>query len=1102
MALSNAERVGKALDALKEGLVPFAERELQTAFGKDWLKEAKKCFTSSQKSTLNEKKYRWDTYTLLHVVNSKWHDVFGKVLSKDDRGFVIELQGYRNRWAHEENFSTDDALRALDTVQRLLASVSAPESAEVARMRQELMRNLFSEQARYERRRSSATAIEGQPAAGLKPWRDVMTPHPDVASGRYQQAEFAADLAQVSRGEGEAEYRDAAEFFARTFLTDGLRELLVNATRRLSGNGGDPVVELQTNFGGGKTHSMLALYHLFSGRSAKELPGADVILEGAKIPQPPVAKRAVLVGTAISPGQPDEKDDGTVVHTLWGDMAWQLLGKKGYALVKEADEKGVSPGSKVLVELFRKCGSALVLIDEWVAYLRQFHEGIRLPGGTLESNLTFVQSLTEAAKSVADALLVASLPESDIEIGGEYGQKALEMLKNIFGRIESPWRPASAEESFEIVRRRLFQPLAPEKYPLRDNVLNAFSRMYQEQPQEFPSVCREQEYRRRLENSYPIHPELFDRLYEDWSSMDKFQRTRGVLRIMASVIHVLWERQDPGLLIMPSSIPLDDLSVQPLLTYYLEDPWIPVIERDIDGHNSLPLELDRENPNLGRYSATRRVSRTIFMGSAPLQHSANKGLEDRQIRLGCAQPGESVATFGDSLRRLTDRAYHLYVEGNRYWYSTQQTVLRLAQDRALQYDRDTVLEEVEKRLRKEAVYRGDFTKVHACPNSSGDVPDDRETRLVILRPENCHSSNNEASPGRLVAAELLEKHGNGPRHYRNALVFLAADKARLTELEQAVRQYLAWVSIGNEVETLNLDAAQARQAVTKREQADETVKQRIPETYQWLLVPAQSSPTDRLEWQQVRLQGQEALAVRASRKLKTDGILVDQMAGVTLRLELDRVPLWRGAHVEIRQLIDDFAQYTYLPKLKNPDVLLAAVQDGVQLLTWQEDAFAYASGWDEAKERYSGLRVGVVTSIIADPSSLVVKAGVAARQLEIESKAVSHTGTTKDADSGHDGGGGVGVKAPNGVVKEPTPKELPPKRFHGSVSVDPERLGKAAGTIAEEVVQHMQGLVGSNVEITIEITAEYEKGFPEKVIRTVNENCQTLKFKSHGFEKE
>jgi predicted AAA+ superfamily ATPase len=135
---------------------------------------------------------------------------------------------------------------------------------------------------------------------------------------------------------------------------------------------------------------------------------------------------------------------------------------------------------------------------------------------------------------------------------------------------------------------------------------------------------------------------------------------------MAAVIHSLWERHDSSLMILPASIPIDEPSVQFELKQYLEDSWVPVIEKDIDGPHSLPLRLDQENPNLGRYSACRRVARTIYVGSAPTLHTANKGLEDRQIKLGCAQPGESVATFGDALRRLTDNATHLYVDGRRY----------------------------------------------------------------------------------------------------------------------------------------------------------------------------------------------------------------------------------------------------------------------------------------------------------------------------------------------------------------------------------------------------------------------------------------------------
>jgi predicted AAA+ superfamily ATPase len=378
------------------------------------------------------------------------------------------------------------------------------------------------------------------------------------------------------------------------------------------------------------------------------------------------------------------------------------------------------------------------------------------------------------------------------------------------------------------VRRRLFQPITdPQLFTARDAAIRAFADLYRGQAQEFPSACREGDYERRLAAAYPIHPELFARLYDDWSSLDTFQRTRGVLRLMAAVIHTLWERQDAGLLILPAMLPIDEPAVQFELTRYLDDPWVPVLERDIDGAHSLPLSLDRDNPNLGRYSACRRVARTLFLRSAPTLQTANRGLEDRQVKLGCAQPGEAVATFGDALRRLTDHATHLYVDGRRYWYATQPSVTRLAQDRAAQQDPDVVREEIRRSLREAGRQRGDFAKVHVCPASNADVPDEREARLVILDPAYAHATKMPDSSGCVEAAKILDARGSSPRRYRNILVFLAADRTRLSELEQAVREYLAWKSIEDERETLNLDAFQANQARTKREQAEETIE-RLP----------------------------------------------------------------------------------------------------------------------------------------------------------------------------------------------------------------------------------------------------------------------------------
>ncbi|MDD3553583.1 MAG: Swt1 family HEPN domain-containing protein [Deltaproteobacteria bacterium] len=1108
MAKTNHTRVGEALELLNKGLYPFIERELQAVYGDQWQEMVSQTLREDRgavKTTTNGQ-YNWDTHNLLTVMWDQWKAVFRNTLGHTERALVSELREVRNRWAHQTPFSSDDAYRALDSISRLLNAIAAPETKALEEQKMALLRVRFDEQRRGEMRKQAVTPTEGNPQSGLKPWREVVIPHRDVASGNYQQAEFAADLWQVYLGEAASEYHDPTEFFRRTFITEGLQKLLINGVRRIGGQGGDPVVELQTNFGGGKTHSMLALYHLFSGTPSTELPGAEQVMKEAGCEVAAGVKRAVVVGTKISPGNPSKKDDGTVVHTIWGEIAWQLGGKAGYEMIRADDEKATNPGDK-MKELFNRFSPCLILIDEWVAYARQLHEGSVLPAGTFDTQFTFAQALSEAAKAAKNTMLVVSIPASDNEIGGEWGKHALSRLKNAIGRVESSWRPASPDEGFEIVRRRLFEPLQEKQaFVARDAVARAFVEMYGTQHSEFPSDCREAEYERRIKLAYPIHPELFDRLYNDWSTLDKFQRTRGVLRLMAAVIHSLWERQDGNLLIMPATIPIDDPAVQFELTRYLDDQWSPVIAKDVDGEHSLPLRLDREAPNLGRYSACRRVARTIYIGSAPTQRAANRGIDDRQVKLGCVQPGETVATFGDAIRRLTDRATYLYVDGSRYWYSTQPTVTRLAEDRANQLHEQDIMDEIVRRLRDEARSRGDFHRVHACVNSS-DIPDEREVRLVVLGPEHPHSKGQAVSPARKEAQAILDSRGNSPRSYKNTLVFLAGDVNRLNDLQTAVRQYLAWESIYREREQLNLDPFQSRQADTKRKTADETVTVRIPETYQWLLVPNQPDPKGSIEWTEIRLQGSDSLALRASKKLKGEEMLLVQMGGVRLRLELDRIPLWRGNDVLVKQLVEDFAMYLYLPRLRDSDVLIAAIKEGIALPSWQDETFAYAQSKDAAG-RYLGLVGGGPVSVQSEGGSIVVKPDAAAEQQRRNAeaaKAKAGNGLATVTEIQQKGkqyqttGTGTRPGADTGTPPPPAPTY---RRFHGSVQLDSLRVGRDASRIADEVIQHLSKYIGANVEVTLEIRAEMPNGATEKTIRDVTENCRTLHFNSFGFEEE
>jgi predicted AAA+ superfamily ATPase len=1112
MAITNHERVGKALELLKAGLGPFAEREFASTYQAKAQSQAA-LFLGDDRLLANKPVTQWDAAALLKLMWDAWNDVFRKTLGHSERTLVSELRDQRNKWAHQQTFSSDDAYRVLDSAARLLTAVSAPQANEIETMKMELLRLRFDEQVRNEKRKSAGTAIESAAAGNLKPWREVVTPHKDVASGRYQQAEFAADLWQVHMGEGTDEYKNPVEFFRRTYLTESLKRLLVGAVQRLAGQGGDPVVQLQTNFGGGKTHSMLALYHLFSGAAPYEFAGIDGVMQEAGAKKLPTVKRVVLVGNKISPGNPVTKPDGTVIRTLWGELAWQLGGKKAFSRVQADDEKATSPGD-VLRALFNEYGPCLILIDEWVAYARQLHDQSDLPAGSFETQFSFAQVLTESAKLAKNCLLVISLPASDssgsphthtedVEVGGQRGREALDRLRNVVGRVESSWRPASAEEGFEIVRRRLFAPMTdPAQFKDRDVVARAFADLYRTQQQEFPPECRDSDYEQRIRAAYPIHPEIFDRLYSDWSTLVKFQRTRGVLRLMAAVIHSLWEKGDRNPLIQPANIPIDDLRVQFELTRYLSDNWVPTIEKDVDGPSSLPLRLDGDVPNLGKFAASRRVARTIYLGSAPTTTAANRGVEDRRVKLGCVMPGESPAVFGDALRRLAAAATYLYQDGPRYWYSTQPTVTKVADDRAeqLKRDPDKVAQEIDKRLRADLRKMGEFSRVHPLPGSGADVPDDLDARLVVLGIDHAYSKE-PGSAAEKAAKTILETRGSSPRLDRNALVFLAADLTRLQDLDEAVRKYLAWESVLNDKDTLDLSPHQVKQAETQKGAADGTVTARLPETYQWLLVPTQESPQAAVEWQAIRLSDQEALAVRASKKLCKAELLVTGLAASRLRMELDRVPLWRGDHVAIKQLIDDFGRYLYLPRLKGSRVLIGAVRDGFSLLTWEQDSFAYAESYDEAAKRYRGLRGGQNIAIGDGDTGFLVRCEVARRQIKAETVPPPQPiGEATDTT--------LQPRPEPEATQRPTPPssgpitQSKPKRYHGTVTLTPERAGRDASKIADEVISHLVGLVGTSVRITLEIEAEIPDGAPENVVRTVTENSRTLRFTSHGFEKE
>lgn len=745
--LSNKARVGDAFDLLAKGLEPFVVRHMSRAVpkGQDWAE----VFVRSSRSP--DREYSTgDPSFLLNVIIEAWKGTFERQLPRSARNLLFTLRDKRNEWAHNRAVQPHDAQFVLSGILTLLEAIDASETDQVRVSLDELNRSLFEKERERATDEGARSNVVDGPKAGLRPWREVIRPHEDVATGRFAVAEFAADLELVRLGEGTPEYKDPRLFFERTYLTAGLRELLTLGVRRASGLGGQPVINCQTNFGGGKTHSLIALFHLFSGVGLDALPPEVVdLVRSAGVDELPSVRRAVVVGNRFAAGQSHEKSDGTIVNTIWGEIAWQLGGKEGFALVAESDRNRTNPGDAIR-RVLANAAPCLVLVDEWVAYARDLYgRGDELPGGSFDSQFGFAQALTEAARATDGALFVVSIPASEgrsedgesagssLEVGSAAGHEALLRLTNVVSRQAEHWQPAKGDESFEIVRRRLFEPLAEGGVADRDATAAAFGELYRSQRGEFPSEAAEVAYEERIKTAFPIHPEVFDRLYEDWSTVDRFQRTRGVLRLMAAVINSLWESEDRAPLILPCSIPLDDGRVRGELAGKLPDYWDPVLDADIDGRDSRAAQIDRATPHLGQHHATRRVARTIFLGATPNVGSVNRGIEIERIRLGSVFAGEKPGFIADALNRLAAQAPYLYVDRDRYWFDRQQNVNRTARDdaaRLLTGDKHEVRAEIEKRLRAERG-DGDFRRVHVAPATSGDVVDDPMARLVVVGPD-------------------------------------------------------------------------------------------------------------------------------------------------------------------------------------------------------------------------------------------------------------------------------------------------------------------------------------------------------------------------------
>lgn len=928
----------------------------------------------------------------------------------------------------------------------------------------------------------------------LKPWREVAVPHEDVLKGTFQQAEFAADITRVHSKTAVPEYQNPRLFFERTYITEGMALLLHSVVRRLAGLGGDPVIQLQTAFGGGKTHSMLAVYHMASGQApARDLAGVGSILDKAGVTELPSAKIAVIDGINLSPSQPKVRD-GIEVKTFLGEIAWQLGDRDAYQKIAAADADGTAPPKEVVAEILNAASPCVILMDELVAYFRQFGDK-RLAAGTFDTNITLVQVLTEAMKAAPRAILMASLPDSH-NAGGDEGQRALRELENYFGRVQAIWKPVGEEEAFEIVRRRLFSGVSDER--AKEEVCRAFAALYRDNPNDFPQETQTEQYLRRIERAYPLHPEIFERLYKDWSALPNFQRTRGVLKLMARVIHRLWQDNNRDLLILPGSLPLADTNTTNELLAYLSQGWQPVIDRDVDGPSAAATGIDTGEPLFGSVEAARRCSRTIMLGSAPT--SANRhvqGVALERVTLGAAQPEQPVARFKDATRRLQDKLSYLMVAEQRFWFDVRPNLRKEMEERKHRFeDVQHVQPEIKARL-TQMFGAGVFGGTHVFV-ASQDVPDDLALRLVVL-PLAVAYSRTTPDAALKAADAVLRTRGEQPRNQQNRLVFLAADADASQRLRDHVRTMLAWQSIISDYQgnRLVLDNIQAKQASEALVQAREQTKRTLRETFRWLLAPRQDVKNGKLlpnvEWDALSVSAQAPnLSAEIDKVLRENELLIHEWAPIHLN-SLLKLWFWKPDQADVGALDvwQKTCRYLYMPRLTNEDVYRRAVAAGAP----STDFFGLAYG--KEGEHYKGLTFGKATTPILDGMLLL-----------IDPARVPAPEPAPVPDGEPAGPATIPTTHPTPTVSSPTSGPAAPagggraKLYYGSVTLPPLTAVSEFMTVYEEIVQLFTQRHDTTVSITIDVRAETTGVFDESLQRSIRENARVLKFTASEFTDE
>jgi len=571
----------------------------------------------------------------------------------------------------------------------------------------------------------------------MKAFHTIAVPHKDILAGNLTLDIFAADLWEVIKNRAPDEYKDKDIFFKKTYLTAGLNNLMQIVGKRLKGGGGDPVIQIQTPFGGGKTHSLIAIYH-----KAKEWK----------------VNKVVISGTALSPQE-----------TLWETIEYQLTGK-----VEKLKSKA-SPGKELIRELFVKCSPLLILMDEVLEYITKA-AGVLVGASNLAAqSLAFFQELTEVASTLENVCILVTLPSSITEHYDQNAEKLFQQLQKVAGRIEKIYTPVKDDEITKIIRQRLFSNI--NKIDAK-NIVTSFVE-YAQNEKILPFGLEPSEYKNKFLDSYPFLPEVIDILYQRWGSFPTFQRTRGVLRLLSLVIYSLKESNKPYISL--ADFDLENQEIRQELLKHIGPEYNGIISADIIDKTSGSKKVDISLGDAYRgLSIATRAATAIFMYS--FSGGQEHGATMQEIKRAAATIGNPTSAVAEALEQLRSKLFYLQTPEDKYFFNNQPNLNRILLTKIENIKEQNVVSLEKDLLKENLTYQN--LKIFLWKENSSDIPDSEDLKLIILKRDD-----------KTLMQNILNTKGQSPRVNKNTLIFLYPMESERSVFIDSLKRKIAYESI-------------------------------------------------------------------------------------------------------------------------------------------------------------------------------------------------------------------------------------------------------------------------------------------------------------------